>query len=178
MTNTPPDYGIDAPRAVFVLFVLSAVGLILAALLYGFGLWHILAIQLVGIALILVAVDLLVVAVAMLWYSRIEKMRQRDRLLDVVNWKGSEHVLDVGCGRGLLLLSAARRAPQGRAVGVDIWSNVDLSSNRPEATQENARRAGVADRVEVQTADAQQLPVADASFDVVISSLVLHNIPS
>lgn len=179
MTNMlPPDYGIDAPRAVSVLFVLSAVGLTLAALLYGFGLWHIFAVQLAGTALILVAVDLLVVAVAMLWYSRIGKMRQRDRLLDVVSWKGSEHVLDVGCGRGLLLLSAARRAPQGQAVGVDIWSNVDLSGNRPEATLENARRAGVADRVEVHNGDAQQLPFADASFDVVISSLVLHNISS
>jgi ubiquinone/menaquinone biosynthesis C-methylase UbiE len=114
----------------------------------------------------------------MLSYSRIGKMRQRDRLLDVVSWKGSEQVLDVGCGRGLLLLSAARRAPHGRAVGVDIWSNVDLSGNRPEATLENARRAGVADRVEVHNADARKLPFADSSFDVVISSLVLHNIPS
>lgn len=179
MTNTPPpDYGIDAPRAVSVLFVLSAVGLILAALLYGFGLWHVLAIQLADIALVVVAVDLLVVAVAMLWYSRLGKMRQRDRLLDAVSFKGSEHVLDVGCGRGLLLLSAAQRAPQGRAVGVDIWSNVDLSGNRPEATLENARRAGVAERVEVHNADARQLPFADGSFEVVISSLVLHNIPS
>jgi len=64
------------------------------------------------------------------------------------------------------------------AVGVDLWSGVDLSGNRAEATRENARRAGVADRVEVKDGDAQRLPFGDASFDVVISSLVLHNIPS
>jgi arsenite methyltransferase len=170
----PPDYGIDAPRAVSVLFVLSAAGLLAAALLYGRGP---LALFL-ALALAITAVDLLLVAAALLWYSRRGKMRQRDALLDSLPWTGSEHVLDVGCGRGLLLLAAAGRAAQGRAIGVDIWSNVDLSGNRPEATLENARRAGVADRVEVHNADAQKLPFADASFDVVVSSLVLHNIPS
>lgn len=59
-----------------------------------------------------------------------------------------------------------------------IWSNVDLSGNRPEATLENARRAGVAERVEITDADAERLPFEDASFDVVVSSLALHNIPS
>jgi SAM-dependent methyltransferase len=179
MTNAPPpDYGIDAPRAVSVLFVLSAIGLGVAALLYGFGLWHIFAVQIAGIALVLGAIDLLIVAFAMLWYSRIGKMRLRDRLLDLIAWKGDERVLDIGCGRGLLLIGAAHRLSNGKVAGVDIWSNVDLSGNRPEATLENARRAGVVDRVEVHNADAQRLPFADGSFDVVISSLVLHNIPS
>jgi arsenite methyltransferase len=175
MNTPPPDYGIDAPRAVSVLFLLSALGLGLAALVYGLGPFEALP---VAFPLVLVAVDLPIVAFAMLWYSRIGKMRQRDNLLNLIAWRGDEHVLDVGCGRGLLLLGAAQRLTSGKAVGVDIWSNVDLSSNRPEATLENARRAGVADRVEVKNADAQQLPFADASFDVVLSSLVLHNIPS
>jgi SAM-dependent methyltransferase len=167
-----PDYGIDAPRAVSVLFLLTAIGCGLAALLYALG------ILLAAIALLIVAVDLLLVAGAMLWYSRVGKLRQRDHLLNLHAWSGAEHVLDVGCGRGLLLLAAAERATHGKAVGVDIWSNVDLSGNRPEVTRENARRSGVAERVEVQDADAQRLPFADASFDVVVSSLVLHNIPS
>jgi arsenite methyltransferase len=100
------------------------------------------------------------------------------RHLGTLPWNGSENVLDIGCGRGLLPIGAAQRLTTGKDVGVDIWSNVDLSANRPEATLENARRAGVADRVEVQDADVRKLPFADASFDVVISSLVLHNIPS
>ncbi len=35
---------------------------------------------------------------------------------------------------------------------------------------------GVADKVEVQTGDARKLPFDDASFDVVLSSMALHNI--
>lgn len=179
-TTAPPrpDYGIDAPRAVSVLILLSLVGGGLAALLGVLGGSDRLLFVLPAIALAIVAVDLLLVAAVMLWYSRRGKMYQRDRLLDTIAWHGGEQVLDVGCGRGLLLIGAAQRLKSGTAVGVDIWSGIDLSDNRPEATRENARRAGVAERVEVKDADAQHLPFADGSFDVVISSLVLHNIPS
>lgn len=178
MNAPPPDYGIDAPRAVAVLFLLSAAALALSALLYGLGLLAFLVVQLAVISLVFVAIDLVIVALAMLWYSRRGKMHQRDRLLNAIPWRGDERVLDIGCGRGLLLIGAAQRLTTGKAVGVDIWSNVDLSDNRAEATRENARRAGVAERVEITDSDAQRLPFADASFDVIISSLVLHNIPS
>jgi SAM-dependent methyltransferase len=157
--------------------LLSTAAGALAALGYwlGFSAWPGLG-ALVG--LLVLAADLLVVALAMLWYSRVGKMRQRDDLLGLVAWRGDEQVLDVGCGRGLLLIGAAGRLSGGKAVGIDIWSQIDLSNNRAEVTRENARRAGVAGRVEVQDGDAQRLPFADNSFDVVVSSLVLHNITS
>ena len=39
------------------------------------------------------------------------------QLLDELGLRGDEHVLDVGCGRGAVLMLAARRLPAGRAVG-------------------------------------------------------------
>src|SRR5262249_2594462 len=108
--------------------------------------------------------------------SRFGKLRLRDKILDGIEWRGDERVLDVGCGRGLMLVGAARRIPNGKAVGVDIWQAVDLSGNTPDKTRANAAAEGVADPVEVRDGDARTLPFEEASFDVVLSSTALHNI--
>lgn len=106
------------------------------------------------------------------------KLRVWERVLDQADLKGNEQLLDLGCGRGAVLIAAARRLPAGHAVGADLWSGKDQSGNSPEATLANAAAAGVADRVEVHTADMTALPFADGSFDVVTSALAIHNIPS
>jgi arsenite methyltransferase len=97
-------------------------------------------------------------------------------LLDRLELKGDERLLDIGCGRGAVLLMAAQRLPRGRAVGVDIWSTTDQSGNAEQVTRRNAALEGVAERVELHTADMRQLPFDDGSFDVVVSSLAIHNV--
>ena len=52
----------------------------------------------------------------------------------------------------------------------------DQAANNPDATLLNARLEGVAERIELKTADARQLPFVDKSFDVILSSWALHNI--
>ncbi len=104
------------------------------------------------------------------------KLRVWERELDRAALKGDERLLDLGCGRGAVLIEAARRLPAGRAVGVDLWSGKDQSGNRPEVTLANAAAAGVTDRVEVRTADITALPFHDGAFDVVTSAMVIHNI--
>lgn len=106
------------------------------------------------------------------------KLRVWRRQLDLAGLNGDERLLDLGCGRGAVLIEAARRLPRGHAVGVDLWSGKDQSNNRPDATLANAAAAGVVDRAEVTTADMTALPFPDGSFDVVTSALALHNIPS
>lgn len=168
-----PDYGFDGPRGIALLLLVSA-GAAGAAIWLGGSLLFLL----VRIALSVVAVDCLLLAGCLVWYSKVEKLREADRLLSLIPWRGDERVLDVGCGRGLLLIGAAKRLSTGSATGVDLWSGLQLSGNSAQAVRENARRAGVAERVEVQNSDARNLPFPDSSFDVVLSSLVLHNIPS
>ena len=112
----------------------------------------------------------------MLHGSLVQKVRDADRTLDLITWSGDEHVLDVGCGRGLMLVTAARRLTGGQAIGIDIWQTQDQAGNAPETPVVNAREAGVADRVTVMTADMRTLPFDDASFDVIVSNWTVHNL--
>ncbi len=174
------DYGLDAPGVVRNLLVAAAAGLTLFAGRAA-GRWSaVVPLGPVRVSFapmgLSVGLGCLAMAVWMVWTSRFGKIRERERLLDRVSWSGGERVLDVGCGRGLMLVGAARRLTTGRATGIDIWQGEDLSGNRPEAPVENARREGVGDRIAVETADMRRLPFPDATFDVVLSSAAIHNL--
>jgi SAM-dependent methyltransferase len=82
-----------------------------------------------------------------------------------------EHVVDVGCGAGIDSLIAARYVvPDGRVVGVDM---TPLMLERARAS---ARDAGVKN-VAFELGYAEDLPVEDASADVVISNGVMNLFP-
>jgi ubiquinone/menaquinone biosynthesis C-methylase UbiE len=66
--------------------------------------------------------------------------------------------------------------PQGRAVGIDLWSQRDQGDNRKDATLANAHAEGVANRVEVYDGDMCKLPFENAYIDVVVASMSIHNI--
>ena len=175
-----PDYGIDAPQVVRNLCLVAVTGIsfwILVTILAKFTAVHIPQ-AVYGLAGMFFGTGVLciVMAVWMLWESKVGKLRGRDRLLARVDWTGNEQVLDVGCGRGLVLMGAAKRLRTGKATGIDIWQAEDLTGNHAAATIENARREGVNDRVEVRTADMRQMPFADNTFDVIVSRAAIHNI--
>jgi len=173
------DYGLDAPKLVrrftgrAILFIAGAVVLYLANRSANPELALPLAGVLFGIGLVFA-----IITGVMILSSRVAKPKIRDRILDSIPWRGDENVLDVGCGRGLFLIGAAKRLTTGKATGVDIWEAGDLSGNSAEATRRNAKAEGISERIKVETADARKLPFAASSFDVVVSSLALHNIPS
>jgi len=112
----------------------------------------------------------------MLVYAKAGKFRHRDRILAKVPWTGVETVLDVGAGRGLLLIGAAKRLTTGHATGIDIWNAEDLTGNGPEGLLSNIALEGVADRTDVKSEDAREMSFPDSSFDVVLSNVCLHNI--
>lgn len=110
--------------------------------------------------------------------TRRGKFTEWERILDRLHLRGDEMILDMGCGRGAVLTAVARRLTTGRVTGVDIWSRKDQSGNAQTVTLHNASLEGVSDRVQIDTGDMRALPYPDGTFDVVVSSLAIHNIPS
>ena len=178
------DYGLDAPPVVRNLLIAGIGGLVVWGTAAA-GLWSGSAgftfagneVR-VGIAPagLWIGIGCLAMAVWMIWSSRVGKVRERERLLDTLTWRGDEQVLDLGCGRGLMLIGAARRLRTGRAIGIDLWRTEDLGGNSPAGARANAAIEGVADRVTFETADMRALPLASASIDVVLSQAAVHNI--
>jgi cyclopropane fatty-acyl-phospholipid synthase-like methyltransferase len=173
-----PNYGLDAPGLVRgFLFggpLLSAAGYFLI----DWAKAHFMPLIGLGYAAFYTGIVFFIESFLLMGSSYYGKFRARDKLLDSLQLRGDETILDVGCGHGLLLIGAAKRLPRGRSIGIDLWSQVDQGNNSREATLENARLEGVADRVEVRDGDMRKLPFPDASVDAVIANLAIHNISS
>src|SRR5262245_25137204 len=157
------SYGIDAPYLLPVLAVLVVANIVNGVV--SRSVWPFLG-----------AAAVLACAGCGLYTSRRGKFVVWAELLKQLRLRGDERVLDLGCGRGAVLLLAAEHLTTGRAVGVDLWKRGDQSGNSAEATRRNAAAEGVADRVELHTGDMTALPFEDGSFDLVVSNVALHNL--
>jgi SAM-dependent methyltransferase len=177
MSSAKIDYGLDAPRLVRSLFSRAAWTLAFAAAILAMN-WG----EYPGpatamfLALGAVAAGFATVGGVMVWSSRIAKPGLRDRLLAEVEFKGDEKVLDVGCGRGLLAIGAAKRLKSGRVTAIDVWNPHDLSGNSADAARENAKLEGVSEKVRFENGDARRLVYPEGNFEVVLSSLALHHL--
>jgi SAM-dependent methyltransferase len=88
--------------------------------------------------------------------------------LAVADLREGERVLDLGSGGGIdVLLSARRVGPSGFAYGVD------MTDEMLELARANAARAGAVN-VEFRKGQIEDLPLPDASVDVVISNCVIN----
>ncbi len=165
------SYGMDAPYV-------PALMLLGSTPLWAGAVRSVLAGDLGGAAMMGASAAFLVLcAVSYLYTTFAGKFAVWGELLAGLKLRGDEQVLDVGCGRGAVLLLAAERLRAGRATGIDLWQVQDQSGNALEATRQNAEAEGVKERVELHTGDMRELPFSDSCFDLIVSSLAIHNVP-
>jgi len=163
------SYGVDAPLVpigFFAVSLLTVPGVIFilhsnswSYLLLGFGLSAF--------------IQALIYMNTTLW----GKFRIWEDIFDQLSISPDAKILDLGCGRGAVLLMAAKRLNEhGKAIGVDLWRSIDQSGNNINGTKQNAKAEQVIDKIELKTADITDLPFGNNSFDYVTSNLAIHNI--
>ncbi len=102
-------------------------------------------------------------------YSRLSGLQKAmaDEVLALLTLRGTEHVLDVGCGDGKITALIASRVPQGEVIGVDPSHEMicfaSAHFNHPNLCFEMA--------------DARMLPFKER-FDLVVSFNALHWVPN
>ena len=92
------------------------------------------------------------------------------KVMEHANIQNNERVLDVGCGSGTLVLLIKARHPECDVVGVDPDKKI-LNIARKKLVKNNVR-------VDLIQAFAEKLPFDDLSFDVVVSALTFHHLPT
>jgi len=94
----------------------------------------------------------------------------RDRLAALVDLAPGESVLDVGCGTGSLVLASKRRV--GRA---GLVTDIDASPEMIERARRKAKNKG--DGIHFEVARVESLPFPNETFDVILSTLMMHHLP-
>ena len=119
-----------------------------------------------------------------------------EHALRLVRGRTTGLALDIGTGPGQIVLKLARRLPSWRFIGVDRSPNMIKQARESELALGHAEENGApglprsvrpdvlrretpepfSSRVQFFHADANRLPFADASFDLVMSNSVLHHL--
>ena len=97
------------------------------------------------------------------------RRRSYRRLMAAAGVKRGDRALDVGCGPGYFARMLAEAVgPMGSVVGIDA---------APEMVEYASRKARRLSNCRFQAGSAEALAFPNASFDVVLSSLMMHHLP-
>jgi ubiquinone/menaquinone biosynthesis C-methylase UbiE len=99
-----------------------------------------------------------------------KEKKARLETVELAHIRSGERVLEVGCGTGSLALAAAQRVG---AAG-DVYG-IDPAPKMIELAQRKAIKKGT--KVDFRIAAIEALPYDDHSFDIVLSSLMMHHLP-
>ncbi len=168
-TRITGSYGIDAPYIPTLLFGTAVVSAIFAVLGVGGG----------GVSTViwLIWCAAFLFQVALFLHTTLRgKFAIWREAIDELHLAGDENALDLGCGRGMVMITTAKALTSGKSVGIDLWRSRDQSGNDPETTRVNAIANGVEDRIEIKTEDMSALSFPDNSFDLVTASAAIQNI--
>lgn len=93
-------------------------------------------------------------------------VKQRIKIVNLLNLKIGERLLDLGCGTGSLLIVAKSKYPNVDMTGVDADEKVlEIAKDKIQKSNLN---------IKLIKSSADKLPFKDSSFDVVVSTLVFH----
>jgi len=146
--GTKPDYGVDAPKVMRNLFVFGALAILLILVTPGGGVLRLGSLTFFSHPMLAwTGGFLLAEGFLFLLYVKYGKFRHRDFMLAT-----------------------------GHGTGIDIWSNVDMGGNSADVTLHNLQLENIQSRCTLVSAGAQQMPFEDATFDVIVSNLCLHNL--
>ncbi len=94
----------------------------------------------------------------------------REKILKAAKVEDGENILDVGCGTGSLLILAKQKFPNIKATGIDADEKI-LNIFEKKINKLNLD-------IKIIKTGAQDMPFTSGSFDLVISSLVFHHLPT
>ncbi len=101
--------------------------------------------------------------------GKVRELRLRTATLARI--QPGEQVLDVGCGTGTLAMEVARRVGRaGRVTGVDPGTE-QIARARSKAARRNVS-------IDFQIGVIERLAFPDQTFDVVLSTLMMHHLPA
>jgi len=88
---------------------------------------------------------------------------------DILTYCSEGRVLDIGTGPGWLLKELYQVSPKFEITGLDI------SASMVARARKNIKQAGLSDVINIEQGQADSMPFADSTFDIVVSTGSIHH---
>lgn len=105
-----------------------------------------------------------------LYNKQTQSEEHLNKILDILNIKEKNTVLDLGTGSGYLAFAMAKKHPESEIIGLDIVEDA-LEENRKKAINQNIKN------VSFVSYDGIILPFENDSFDFITTRYALHHFP-